>query len=59
MLEMDRMDYRGMVTTSGADSISTDSANSMSAYTCGQKSAVNAMGRTSWTRHASPSSSRT
>jgi alkaline phosphatase len=44
MLEMDRMDYRGMVTTSGSDSISTDSANSMSAYMCGQKSAVNAMG---------------
>jgi alkaline phosphatase len=44
MLEMDRMDYRGMVTTSGYDAIATDSANSMSAYMCGQKSSVNAMG---------------
>jgi alkaline phosphatase len=44
MLEMDRMEYRGMVTTSGYDSIATDSANSMSAYMCGHKSSVNAMG---------------
>jgi alkaline phosphatase len=44
MLEMYRMDYRGMVTTSGYDAISTDSANSMSAYMCGHKSSVNAMG---------------
>jgi hypothetical protein len=44
MLEMDGMDYRGMVTTSGHDSIATDSANSMSAYMCGHKSSVNAMG---------------
>jgi alkaline phosphatase len=29
---MDRMDYRGMVTTSGYDALATDSANSMSAY---------------------------
>ncbi len=44
LLEMDRMDYRGLVTTSGADSIATDSANSMSAYMTGHKSSVNAMG---------------
>lgn len=43
-LEMDRMDYRGLVTTSGNDSIATDSANSMSAYTTGHKSSVNALG---------------
>ncbi|MDO5699557.1 MAG: alkaline phosphatase [Dermatophilus congolensis] len=44
LLEMDRMDYRGMVTTSGYDSIATDSANSMHAYMTGHKSSVNAMG---------------
>lgn len=44
LLEMDLMDYRGLVTTSGTDSIATDSANSMSAYMTGHKSAVNAMG---------------
>lgn len=44
LLEMDRMEFRGLVTTSGADSISTDSANSMSAYMTGHKSSVNAMG---------------
>lgn len=44
MLEMDRMDFRGLVTTSGQDSIATDSANSMSAYTTGHKTSVNAMG---------------
>ncbi|MDV6011456.1 alkaline phosphatase [Haloechinothrix sp. LS1_15] len=44
LLEMDRMEYRGFVGTSGADSIATDSANSMSAYMCGHKSSVNAMG---------------
>ncbi|MDO5627294.1 MAG: alkaline phosphatase [Mobilicoccus sp.] len=44
MLEMDTMDYRGLVTTSGYDSIATDSANSMSAYMTGHKSSVNAMG---------------
>lgn len=43
-LEMDRMDFRGLVTTSGVDSIATDSANSMSAYMTGHKSSVNAMG---------------
>jgi len=44
LLEMDRMDHRAIVTTSGSDSIATDSANSMSAYMTGHKSAVNALG---------------
>ncbi|WP_432544163.1 alkaline phosphatase [Kineococcus sp. SYSU DK002] len=44
LLEMDTLDHRGNVTTSGCDSIATDSANSMSAYMTGHKSAVNAMG---------------
>lgn len=44
LLEMDQLPYRGLVTTSGVDSIATDSANSMSAYTTGHKSSVNAMG---------------
>ncbi|WP_168581478.1 alkaline phosphatase [Gephyromycinifex aptenodytis] len=44
LLEMDVMDHRGLVTTSGYDSIATDSANSMSAYMTGHKSSVNAMG---------------
>jgi alkaline phosphatase len=43
-LEMERMDYMGMVTTSGMDSIVTDSANSASAYATGHKTAVNAEG---------------
>jgi alkaline phosphatase len=43
-LEMDTMEWYGHVTTSGMDSISTDSANSASAYATGHKSAVNAMG---------------
>ncbi|HYO43444.1 MAG TPA: alkaline phosphatase [Candidatus Limnocylindrales bacterium] len=44
LLNIDRMDYRGFVGTSGVDSIATDSANSMSAYMTGHKSSVNAMG---------------
>jgi len=44
LLEMDLMEQRGLVTTSGVDSIATDSANSMSAYMTGHKSSVNAMG---------------
>lgn len=44
LLEIDRMEYRGLVGTSGVDSIATDSANSMSAYMTGHKSSVNAMG---------------
>lgn len=44
LLELDQMEYRGLVGTSGCDSIATDSANSMSAYMTGHKSSVNAMG---------------
>ena len=44
LLEMDSLDHHGKVTTSGCDSIATDSANSMSAYMTGHKSAVNALG---------------
>ncbi len=44
LLNMDTMEYRGLVTTSGIDSIATDSANSMSSYMTGHKSSVNAMG---------------
>ncbi|HEY3061112.1 MAG TPA: alkaline phosphatase [Chloroflexota bacterium] len=44
LLDMDRMDYRGIVTTSGVDAIATDSANSMSAYMTGHKASVNALG---------------
>ena len=44
MLEMDDMEYYAAVTTSGMDSIATDSANSASAYATGHKSVVNAMG---------------
>ncbi len=43
-LEMEKMDYMGLVTTSGMDSIVTDSANSASAYATGHKTAVNAEG---------------
>ncbi|MEK0312765.1 alkaline phosphatase [Cohnella sp. 56] len=43
-LEMEKMDYMGFVTTSGMDSIVTDSANSASAYATGHKTAVNAEG---------------
>jgi alkaline phosphatase len=44
MLEMDEMQYYAAVTTSGMDSIATDSANSASAYATGHKTVVNAMG---------------
>src|SRR5215471_8697627 len=44
MLEMDDMDTYAAVTTSGMESIATDSANSASAYATGHKSVVNAMG---------------
>lgn len=54
LLEMDQMDFRGLVTTSGVDSIATDSANSMSAYTCGHKSSVNAMGVYAGNNEADP-----
>jgi alkaline phosphatase len=43
-LAMDTMPYMALVGTSGVDSIITDSANSMSAYTTGHKSSVNALG---------------
>jgi alkaline phosphatase len=38
------MPHMALVSTSGTDSVVTDSANSMSAYTTGHKSCVNAMG---------------
>lgn len=44
LLEMDRMEYRGHVGTSGADALATDSANSVSACMTGHKASVNAMG---------------
>ncbi|MEI7026371.1 alkaline phosphatase [Paenibacillus sp. y28] len=44
LLEMDTFDQRAVVTTSGMDSVVTDSANSASAYSTGHKSVVNALG---------------
>ena len=41
---MDTMPHMALVGTAGVDSIITDSANSMSAYTTGHKSSVNALG---------------
>src|SRR6516165_2662301 len=43
-LAIDDMPYMALVSTSGSDSVVTDSANSMSAYTTGHKSCVNAIG---------------
>ncbi len=43
-LAFDDMPYTAMIGTSGSDSLITDSANSMSAYTTGHKTAVNTMG---------------
>ena len=43
-LAIDDMPHMALVSTAGTDSIVTDSANSMSAYTTGHKSCVNAMG---------------
>jgi alkaline phosphatase len=43
-LSFDTMPSTAMIGTSGSDSLITDSANSMSAYTTGHKTAVNAMG---------------
>jgi len=43
-LAMDKMDRIGFMSTSSVDSINVDSANSMSAYMTGQKSAINALG---------------
>jgi alkaline phosphatase len=44
LLAMDAMPHMALVGTSGVDSVITDSANSMSAYTTGHKSSVNALG---------------
>jgi len=43
-LAMDDMPHTALVSTSGTDSIVTDSANAMSAYTTGHKTCVNALG---------------
>src|SRR5262249_51670053 len=43
-LSIDDMPHMALIGTSGVDSIITDSANSMSAYTTGHKSSVNALG---------------
>jgi hypothetical protein len=43
-LEIDRMQELGYLSTSGYDSLVTDSANSASAYATGHKSVVNAIG---------------
>lgn len=43
-LAFDDMPHTAMIGTSGSDSLITDSANSMSAYTTGHKTAVNVMG---------------
>lgn len=44
LLEMEKMSNLALITTSGYDSLVTDSANSASAYATGHKSVVNAMG---------------
>lgn len=44
LLEMEQMPNMALVTTSGYDSLVTDSANSASAYATGHKGVVNAMG---------------
>jgi alkaline phosphatase len=43
-MAIDDMPHMALVSTSGTDSIVTDSANAMSAYTTGHKSCVNALG---------------
>ena len=43
-LAIDDMPHMALVSTSGTDSVVTDSANAMSAYATGHKSCVNAMG---------------
>jgi alkaline phosphatase len=43
-LAIDDMPHMALVSTSGMDSLITDSANSMSAYSTGHKSCLNAMG---------------
>ena len=44
LLAMEKLDHNCLITTSGYDSLVTDSANSASAYATGHKSVVNAMG---------------
>lgn len=44
LLAMEKLEHNAVVTTSGYDSLVTDSANSASAYATGHKSVVNAMG---------------
>ncbi len=44
LLNMEKMPNMALITTSGYDSLVTDSANSASAYATGHKSVVNAMG---------------
>lgn len=44
LLSMEQMPNMALITTSGYDSIVTDSANSASAYNTGHKAVVNAMG---------------
>lgn len=43
-LAIDDMPHMALVSTAGTDSVITDSANSMSAYTTGHKTCVNAIG---------------
>jgi len=43
-LAIDDMPHMALVSTSGTDSVVTDSANAMTAYTTGHKSCVNALG---------------
>ncbi|MEI5664806.1 alkaline phosphatase [Bosea sp. CCNWLW174] len=43
-LAIDDMPHMALISTSGTDSVVTDSANSASAYTTGHKSCVNALG---------------
>ena len=43
-LAIDSMPHMALISTAGSDSIVTDSANAMSAYTTGHKSCVNALG---------------
>jgi alkaline phosphatase len=43
-LAIDDMPYMALVSTAGTDSVITDSANSMTAYTTGHKSCLNALG---------------
>ena len=44
LLEMENLENMALITTSGYDSLTTDSANSASAYATGHKSVVGAMG---------------